>query len=128
MPEAFVFIGNYRVKDGKLEDFRKIAAELVETVETNEPRMIAFHIFIDEDASRTSVLQVHPDAASMEFHMQAISDHIAGAFNYLETESSQVFGHTPDALLGTIRQYTEPGVEIRVMPTHEAGFTRSNAE
>jgi hypothetical protein len=46
---------------------------------------------------------------------------------YLETESMQVYGTASDELLDTIRQFTEPGVPLTVMPTHEVGFTRTTA-
>jgi hypothetical protein len=100
----------------------------VEVVETNEPRLIAFNIYADEDANRISGVQVHPDAASMEFHMKVVGEHIRGAYDYIEkTESIDVFGRPTDALLGCTvrpRPRERPCGSCR---SHEAGFTRTTA-
>lgn len=128
MSQPFIFIGTHKIKEGKLDEYRKQLQELVELVETNEPRLIAFNIYIDEDANRVTGVQVHPDAASMEFHMNVVGEHIAGAYDYIEkTESIDVYGEATDSLLAGMRQATPPGTPLRIVPTHDVGFTRTNA-
>ncbi len=39
-----IYVGTTKVKPGKLASLRKQLSELVDFVETNEPRMIAFHL------------------------------------------------------------------------------------
>jgi CHASE2 domain-containing sensor protein len=68
MAEPFIHVGTYMIQRGKTEEARKRIAELVDFVETNEPRMIAFNVYFDEEGSKLTVVQVHPDSASMEFH------------------------------------------------------------
>jgi len=36
-------------------------------VESDEPRRLAYHLYLEEGATRMTVVQVHPDSASMEF-------------------------------------------------------------
>jgi quinol monooxygenase YgiN len=128
MTQPFIFVATHTIKDGKLEEYKKLLQELVEVVETNEPRLIAFNIYLDEEGSKVSGVQVHPDAASMEFHMKVAGEHIRGSYDYLEkTESIEVFGEPSDTLLGMLRQAAPPGTPLRIMPLHEAGFTRTNA-
>jgi len=101
--------------------------EHVELVETNEPRLIAFNFYLDEEGSKAAVVQVHPDAASMEFHMQVISKHLENAFDVLEaTESDQLYGEPGQGMVESFREYS-PGTPIIALPVHEAGFTRTNA-
>jgi len=126
MSTPFVYVGTWTIKPGKLEEARKYFAEHVDLVETNEPRMIAFHFFLDEAGSKGSVVQVHPDAASMEFHMQLIAEHLSGAFDVIDAiESEQYFGPMTDSLAQTLAQWESPSVVTTKMPVHEAGFTRS---
>jgi quinol monooxygenase YgiN len=128
MSQPFIFVGTHKIKEGKLEEYKKQLSELVEVVETNEPRLIAFNLYVDEDANRITGVQVHPDAASMEFHMKVVGEHIRGAYDYIEkTESIDVFGKPTDALLEMLRQAAPPGTPLRIIPIHEAGFTRTNA-
>jgi hypothetical protein len=46
-----IHIGTYTIKSGKLEECKQRPGELVDLVETNEPRLIAFHIYLGEQGS-----------------------------------------------------------------------------
>ena len=128
MSGPFTFIGTNGIKSGKLEETKKHLQELVDVVETNEPRLIAFNIYLDEQGGKVSIVQVHPDADSMEFHMKLVAEHIRDAFEYLEgTESHQVYGTPSDTVIEKIRGFVEPGVPMTFMPIHEVGFTRTDA-
>ena len=113
----------YTIKPGKREEARKRCAELVDFVETNEPRMIAFHTYLDQDASTLSIVQVHPDSVSMEFHMQVNAKHFATAFDWLDTsKGQQLFGPISEALAAELAKWDEQFTHI---PVHAAGFTRT---
>ena|SRR5437867_2414918 len=128
MGEPFVYVGTWTIKPGKFEEARKRLAEHAEFVETNEPRLIAFHVYFDEEGGTGSVVQMHPDAASMEFHMKVISEHLSGAFEVIDSIlSEQYYGPMSQSLSETLAQWETPGVTVTKMPVHEAGFTRSNA-
>jgi len=127
MTGPFIYIGTHTIKPGQEEVARKRLAELVDFVETNEPQMIAFHCYFDEDGSKFTIVQVHPDSASMEFHMQVNAKHFANAFDYLDsTVSEQYYGVISDALAAELAKWDEPDVEVNRMPVHEGGFTRTN--
>ncbi len=126
MVGPLIYVGTYSIKPGMLEEARKRVAELVDFVETNEPRLIAFHCFLDEEGSKLTVIQLHPDSASMEFHQQVNAKHFATAFDYLEMHSDRYYGPISDALAAELSKWYEPGVEVIRMPVHEGGFTRTN--
>lgn len=126
MAEPFIVVLTMTIKPGKLDEARKHIAELVDFVETNEPRMIAFHCFLDEEGRTLTVVQVHPDPASMEFHMQVNARHFTTAFDFLEPEmSEQYYGEISDALTAELDKWG-PNRPVTHMPIHEGGFTRSN--
>jgi quinol monooxygenase YgiN len=127
MTGPFIYIGTFTIKPGKHDEARKRIAELVDFVETNEPRLIAFHCFLDTEGSKCTVLHVHPDSASMEFHMQINAKHFATAFDYLDTQvSEQFYGPISEELESELAKWDEPGVAVIRMPVHEGGFTRTN--
>ncbi len=128
MTQPFVYVGTWTIKPGKLEEARKWLAEHADFIETNEPRMIAFHVYFDDEGGKASVVQVHPDSASMEFHMKVISEHLSGAFDYIDTIlSEQYYGPMSESLSETLSKWETPGVTVTKMPVYESGFTRSNA-
>jgi cob(I)alamin adenosyltransferase len=128
MAGPFIYIGTYTIKDGMGEEAKRRLHQLVELVEKNEPRLIAFNLYFDEAGTTAGVVQVHPDAASMETHMKVISDHLSDAFDDLDTVmSEQVYGTPSDALAAMLRAYADPNASTTFLPLHEAGFTRAAA-
>jgi hypothetical protein len=128
MSEPFVYVGTWTIKPGKLEEAKQFLAEHAAFIERSEPRMIAFHFYFDEDGKTGSVVQVHPDSASMELHMQVIAEHMSEAFDVIDTiVSEQYYGPMSESLAETLAQWETPGVSVTKMPVHEAGFMRTNA-
>src|SRR6266446_5851590 len=129
MPSPFIFVATNRLKPGRLELERARVPGLVEFIEANEPRLIAFNEYANEAAGEARVVQVHPDAASMEAHMQIVAERAQAA--YAETLDAtvriQVFGRPTDAILEILRAQAGSGVEITVNGEHLGGFTRSAA-
>jgi quinol monooxygenase YgiN len=129
MSEPFIFIGTHTLKEGKLEDFKKSCGGLVEVVEANEPRLIAFNLYANQDGTEVTVVQVHPDADSMLFHMQVAREHISEAYQSTleKTERIDVYGKPSDTVLEMISQLAGSGVPLSVKAHHLGGFTRSSA-
>ena len=81
-------------------------SHLCDFIEANEPRLIAFNEYASEDGAEVGVVQVHPDAESMEFHMQVVAERAARAYTEtLEaTTSIQVYGEPSEAVLEMLRR------------------------
>jgi hypothetical protein len=130
MSSPFIFIATNRLKAGKLDSERERVPGLVEFIEASEPRLIAFNEYVNEAGDEVTVVQVHPDAASMEAHMEIVRERAQAA--YAETLDAtvriQVFGRPTDAILETLRQQAGSGVAISVDGEHLGSFTRSAAQ
>jgi hypothetical protein len=44
--------------------------DLIDFIQANEPRLIAFNEYANGEGTGVAVVQVHPDAESMVFHME----------------------------------------------------------
>ena len=126
MNGTFVFVGNWTIKEGRVEDARKALSEHTDFVEINEPRLISFNFYIDGDTRRVTCVQVHPDADSMATHMQLISKHLSGGLDWMDTtELEQYYGEKSPRLAELLEPWSSPHVPERYLPEHLAGFTRS---
>jgi hypothetical protein len=126
MSGPFIFIATNSLKPGKLEAERKRVPELCDFIEANEPRLIAFNEYASEDGREVGVVQVHPDAESMEFHMSAVADRAARAYaeTVEATTSIQVYGTPSEAVLKMLSHQAGAGVPLTVKRHHLGGFTR----
>lgn len=124
MAAPLIHIFSATIKEGQLEGYKKYAQEHAEFTEAKHPGLLAFHQYVNDEGNRVSVVQIHPDADSMEFFMQeVVPQHGVKAYRYLEegSESSEIYGTPSDAILDGLRQY---GVSFSVKPNHVGGFTR----
>ena len=130
MTGPFIFMSQSKIREGKLEDFKRALGEMAEFVEANEPRVIAFEAYLSDDGTEVTGVQVHPDADSMAFHMQATFEKIVEFDQYLDTQSVDVYGLPNDAVLGMMKQIGEQAagstmaVNVRTNPV--GGFTRAS--
>lgn len=126
MTAPFIYLGTYEVNEGRFDDARDSLREHSEFIEANEPRMISFNVYGDEDGGTVSIVQVHTDASSMDFHMRLVAEHISSALgDYLGSAvDTQIFGNGQETV-DTIRSFAGPDDEVTVAPEHIAGFTRT---
>ena len=126
MAAPFIVINTYAIKEGKLEDFRQFLRELFTVLEANEPRLLAVNAYVNEDGTEAAIVQVHPDAASVQHYWQVLHQHAGRAFGQFvdATTSFQVYGTPSEVVLRRSRQHAESGVAVSVKPRHLGGFTR----
>jgi hypothetical protein len=127
MAGPFIFIATNKLKTGKLEAERRRVPGLVDFIEANEPRLIAFNEYADAEGTEVGVVQVHPDAASFEYHMGVVQERASQAYGEtLEaTTSIQVFGESTEAIMEMLRRSAGSGVHYTVKRHHLGGFMRS---
>ena len=106
MSGPFIFIATNRLKPGKLDAERNRIPGLVDFVEANEPRLLAFNEYVNEEGTEVAVVQIHPDADSMAFHMEVVADRAAAAYaeTVEMTTSIQVFGMPSNGVLAMLER------------------------
>jgi hypothetical protein len=79
-------------------------------------------------------IQVHPDAASMGFHIQVLAKLIGEDLikwidraDFLEPKHIEIYGTPSTKLLEADQPLVDAGIPQSVKPLHFAGFTRSTA-
>jgi hypothetical protein len=128
MAGPFIFIATNRLKPGKAEAERQRVPGLVDFIEANEPRLIAFNEYVNDEGTEVAVVQVHPDADSFEFHMGVVRERAARAYGETleSTTSIQVFGAPTGTIVEMLRRAAGDGVQYSVKQHHLGGFTRSS--
>lgn len=125
MSEPLISLDTSLIRDGRLDELKEAVAELVEFVRSNEPRPIAYEIYFDEAGSRMTVVQVHPDSASMEHHMTVAGPAFAGFAELITLSTLDVYGKPSEELLELLRRKVQMlGDATVIVHDLQAGFAR----
>jgi hypothetical protein len=120
-----VYVDVSTVRDGKLAELSEAMGGLARFVEQNMPRVLSYGFYLDAERTTMTVVAVHPDSASLEYHLDAGSGEFAKFADLIELRRIQVFGTVGDG----VRERLERKVAMLgrgTVTAHElhAGFAR----
>jgi hypothetical protein len=126
---VIVYVDTSDVREGALDELKAAIKELVDFVEANEPRLIAYNVYFSDDGTRMTVVHVHPDSESFEYHME-VAGPVFRRFAELVTLSSiHIYGDPGET---AVRQSHEKaralGRDSVVVDALHAGFARFAGE
>lgn len=125
MPQPIVYIDTSGVRNGKLEELEEAMKKLAEFVEANVPQLISYGFFLDEEKARMTVVAVHPDSASLEFHMDVGSEEFRKFSDLIDLLRIDVYGRVSDAVMGRLhRKARMLGDSTVAVHDFRAGFAR----
>jgi hypothetical protein len=101
--EPIVYIDHSDIKDGKLEELKAGIRRLVDFLETREPQLITYGFYVDEEASRMTVVAVHPDSASLEFHVEIGGPEFRKLADFISLTAIEVYGRPSEKALEQVR-------------------------
>ena len=125
MFDPILYIDTSEVREGKLEELKTAMNELVRFIEANEPRLIAYNAYFEEEGTRMTVVHVHHDLASLELHMNVAGPEFPKFAQFIRLLTIDVYGKLNDDLLERLRQKARMlGSGTVTVHEHHAGFAR----
>jgi quinol monooxygenase YgiN len=125
MSEPVVFVSHFKVKEGMLEDLKRLTADVLPRLREEKPRTVLYLAYLDEEASEVSFLHAFPDADSMDAHFEGVNERVAAAYQYIEPRGWEIYGKPSEGALESMRQAaTTAGVSLTVLPEQLGGFLR----
>ena len=125
MSDEIVYVDTSDVREGALEELKAAMKELVSFVEANEPRLIAYSVYFSDDGTRMTVVHVHPDSASLEYHMEVAGPAFRQFVELVTLSSIHIYGEPSEKLLKQSREKARLlGRGDVVADALHAGFSR----
>jgi quinol monooxygenase YgiN len=125
MADPIVVVDTSEIHEGKQEELRRAVAELAAFVEENEVDPISYQVFFSDDGRLMTVLQVHPDTASMERHMEVAAPVFARFADLLVLRTIDIYGSPSEKVVDQLRHKAELlGSATVAVHDRQAGFTR----
>jgi len=125
MSDAIFYVDVSDVREGALDELKAGMKALAEFVEANEPRIIAYNVYFNDDGSRMTVVHAHPDSASLEYHMEVAGPVFRGLAELVKLSSVHIYGEpSENALKQSHEKARLLGRDDVVVEALHAGFTR----
>jgi hypothetical protein len=125
MSQPIFYIDTSSIHEGKLEELEVAMRDLATFVEANTPQLISYGFFLDEARTQMTVVAVHPDPASLEFHLDMGGAKFRKFADLIDLLRIEVYGQVSDAVLERLQQKARMlGRGTVVVHDFYAGFTR----
>jgi hypothetical protein len=125
MSDAILYVDASDVREGALEELKPAIERLVDFVAANEPRLIAYNVYFSEDGTRMTVASVHPDSASLEYHMEVAGPLFREFVELVTLSSISIYGEPSEKVLRQSQAKARLlGRAPVVVQSLHAGFTR----
>ncbi len=125
MAFPIIYLDHSDVRPGRLDELQVAFRELAEIVEREEPQLLTYAAYFDDDGTTSSVLHAHRDEASLRRHMQVIGPHLPPFAKLLRLREIEVYGEIgpdlTDQLEAKLALLGEEGLTVH---RHAAGFLR----
>jgi len=128
VPGLIVYIDSSKIHEGKEQELEAAMSRLAEFVKANEPQLLSYAIYLNEGATRMTVIAVHPDSASMEFHMRVAGAEFRKLRDLITLTRIEVYGEVSERALEQLHQKAQMLGGGSVTVSHpSAGFARFGA-
>ncbi|HEX6581738.1 MAG TPA: hypothetical protein VF195_12820 [Actinomycetota bacterium] len=125
MAETLIVVDTSEIREGKRGELERGIAELAAFVETNETDPISYQVFFGDDGDLMTVLQIHPDSASMERHMELAGPVFARFADLVVLRTVDIYGSPSEKVVEQLRRKAELlGTATVTVHDRQAGFAR----
>jgi hypothetical protein len=125
MSQPIVYTDTSVIREGKLDQLELAMKDLAAFVEANVPQLISYGFFLDNERTRMAVVAVHPDSASLAYHMDVGREEFRKFADLIDLLKIEVYGHVSDAVLERLQQKAQM-LGRATVAVHEffSGFVR----
>lgn len=99
-----IYIDTSTIREGKHQKLEVAMRNLAAFVEANMPRLISYGFFLDENRGHMTVVAVHPDSESLEFHLDVGAAKFRKFADLLDLLKIEVYGAVSEPVLERLGQ------------------------
>jgi hypothetical protein len=125
MSEPVVFISHFAVKEGALDELKRLTGDAMERIREGKPRTVLFLSYLDEQGGRISFLHAFPDADAMDRHFEGADERATAAYEFIEPRGWEFYGKPSEQVMEGMRATAAKfDVPLIVEPEFNGGFLR----
>ncbi len=120
MSQPIVYVDVSRVREGKLGELETAMKSLARFVEEHMPRLLSYAFFLDAGRTTMTLVAVHPDSASLEFHMDEGNEEFRKFAELIDLQRIEVYGAASEGVLDRLHRKAQMlgGASVDVHELH----------
>lgn len=107
MSNPIVYVDKSEIREGQLKRLKAAMKKLTAFVEANMPQLLSYGFYLNDDESEMTVVAVHPDSASLAFHLETGAAEFRKFASLLDLLSIVVYGPISEAVREKLEQKAE---------------------
>lgn len=104
MSQPIIYVDVSTIRDGKHGELEEAMKGLAAFIEANEPQLISYGMFLDDDRRHMTVVAVHPDSASLEFHMDVGGPEFRKFASLIDLSRIDIYGRVSEPVLERLHE------------------------
>jgi hypothetical protein len=125
MSGLLIYVDTSDVREGAVEELKGGIKDLVEFIDANEPQIVAYCVYLSDDEREMTVVHVHSDPASLEYHMDVAGPAFRKLADLITLSSIRVYGEPSKRALMQLHDKARLlGRDDVAVHSLEAGFSR----
>lgn len=125
MLQPIVYVDISEIREGKLKDLECAIRHLASFVESNVPEIISYGFWLDETQSQMTVVALHPNSSSIEYHMDECGAEFRRFSDLIKLMRIDVYGDVSESVRERLhRKARMLGNGEVIVHDLYAGFTR----
>jgi hypothetical protein len=128
MAGPLIYIDTSDVRPGALEELKPAIKELADFIEANVPQLIAYNVYLSDDGTRMTVVHMHRDSASLEYHLEVGGPAFRKLADLVTLSSISVYGEPTEKARRQLHEKARMlGNGNVIVQAPQAGFSRFEA-
>jgi quinol monooxygenase YgiN len=91
-------IARFRIKEGKLDEYKRLCEEAMVLVKANEPGTLQYDVFFNKDESECMVIERYVDSESAMKHVENLGHVFDDVLSIVEVIHGEVLGNASPEL------------------------------
>ena len=96
MSNEVVFVDRFEINEGKADEIRRYAEDLVDLVQEQVPGAISYSWYFDEDGTRGTAVFAFADAASFDRYLEVASPRFRRGVDLTSSTDIELLGRASD--------------------------------
>ena len=124
MTDPILFISRNKVKEGRLDEFRKYYLDSIPPIEAGKPGTLVQLAYENDGGTEITVIRLFPDADAFDQQIQGADQRSKRTYEFIDPTSVEIYGTPNPYAMEMMRKVAGSGITVSIHPYFGGGFIR----